>query len=521
MNASKTGVNRRKLRNLPGRQLLVVMYTRLSNDPKGERANHETQQREIGHMLTREGLPAPAQHFKDTDRSASKEDVHRPGWDACLEFIGNVDPEEYEVVLVGWAQDRCMRLLGDPATLANLLESKGGRLYFAKSGRVPVEKGARALLYITGALGTNESDTTSGRVLDGLETAAQNGRPHAAAPYGYKRVYTDTGKSVQVVDEDKALIVKEIATRVLEGDPLRAIARDLEDRKIPAPGNGKKRRDPITREVVGEINAPWDSRKVRQLILNKSNIGIRVHRSGGGYTEYPGAWEPILSTDVYHRVCAVLENPDRRSTTHNELSHLLSGIAKCGVCSCDMWAHPGKRKCRNGVKVPTFPVYRCDASGHVIKSEPRTDALVTDILLDLFSQANILELLGAGDEGMVREAREKEAVLQARRVELEQALSDPDAPLPAILSAIKGIDRELADVRRKAAETANAPAYLPLALAEDREAFWQSIPLARKRSILASALKVTMWPTTKRGRGAFDPTSIDVQLRTPHPEGEE
>lgn len=518
----------------PEREIILCVYTRLSSDAQGKRITHETQMRDIDAFIARTpGLPSllPENHHKDTDRSASKEDIYRPGWERLLAFIAGIDATKYEIVLVGWAQDRCMRLLGDPAELANLIDRKRGRLGFATYGWVPTEKGTRDVMYILGAIAAGEAEKIGKRTRGGHETAAINGRAVSRAPYGYRRVYDDaTGKSRQIVDENTAPVVKDIARRILDGESLRSIANDLNKRGIPAPGHGLNRRDPATREVIGTIEAGWESRKVRQTIMRKSNIGIRTHTTGsakdGTLTEreYPGTWEPILDTDVFYRVCTILENPDRRNATHSNLTHLLSRLATCGVCKEKVWSNPAhtrRNKTVDGVKVqrPTYRVYRCQ-HGHTMKHEGHTDELVKSVMLDLFRLPNILELLGAENNAAVHEAREKEAVLENRRTELTAALSDPDAPMAALLPALKAVEAKLAAIRRAASETANAPAFLPLALADDKEAFWEMLPLDRKRSIIAASVTITMHPSPKRGRGAFDPDAIDVKLRIPHPNGD-
>ena len=79
------------------------------------------------------------------------------------------------------------------------------------------------------------------RVLRGKRTAAAAGRPAGRPPYGYRRqINPQTGKSEgRVVDEATGPIAKEVVARVLAGESLWSIVRDLQDRGVPAVGGQK------------------------------------------------------------------------------------------------------------------------------------------------------------------------------------------------------------------------------------------------------------------------------------------
>jgi hypothetical protein len=72
---------------------------------------------------------------------------------------------------------------------------------------------------------------------------------------------------------------------------------------------------------------------VRGLVLRATNVALRVH---GGAVVGNGDWPPILDRGVWEQVKAILADPARKTSTGTVAKHLLSGIARCGVCGGPM-----------------------------------------------------------------------------------------------------------------------------------------------------------------------------------------
>jgi DNA invertase Pin-like site-specific DNA recombinase len=93
----------------------------------------------------------------------------------------------------------------------------------------------RGIAGMLGEFDTMESEVKSERVKRAAQQRRAEGRPNGPALYGWRRraITDEAGRVVQRVDEvdpEQAAIVQEIVRRLLEGDSLNAIARDLEDR---------------------------------------------------------------------------------------------------------------------------------------------------------------------------------------------------------------------------------------------------------------------------------------------------
>lgn len=501
------------------RRIRVLAYTRLSDDPQGRRIDHTTQVNGINECIARFGLPpvAPEDWFSDTDTSASKSEVYRRGWQSLLDTIRNIDRRTVEVVLVCWEQARLMRELGDPAVVADLLENRRGRLYSAMAGYIEVRDGGRESLYFSGTVAALETGKIKRRGGDGIVTAAQAGRPHGPVGYGWDRVYPQDGpgkpKGYNVVNPTQATIVQELARRILAGDTLRGLSNEMNRLGIPAPGAGAvRRRDPVTKKPVAWASNEWQPSKIAQLLLRKSNVGIRTHRRndtepGDEIPEYEAEWPPLLDADTYLSIVAKLTDPARRVSTGNVAKHLQSLIATCGVCDEKLTS----QNHRSGATAPYRVSYRCP-QGHVSKSGPKMDALVTQAVLDFVSRKPVRDALLRDDSGAAtRNALNQVSTLNAR-LETERRAHENGT----------GYDRDdylrfkkrwTLDMEAAKAELARPRAdnvYADLVLAEDKLAKWNSYTLDRRRAIVAATVKVVAYPRTTTGKRCWEPETVDI-----------
>ena len=82
----------------------------------------------------------------------------------------------------------------------------------------------------------------------------------------------------------------------------------------------------------------WTNLHLRRVLQNPRLVAaLRVHQ---GKVIGPGNWEPILDADTLHGITALLNDPSRKNAVAFERRHLLSGIAKCGICGSALYAQP-------------------------------------------------------------------------------------------------------------------------------------------------------------------------------------
>lgn len=504
--------------NLDTRTIRVLGTTRLSSDPEGRRANHAAQRRAINELVTREGWPAIDERdwFTDTDRSASKAGVERPGWQALLATVENIDARTTRVIVVAYAQDRLMRQLGDLQRVANLIERKRGELWTALQGQISVRKGGRVGYYVNGAVAADESERISARTTGGIAESAIGGKPHGPVGYGWTRVYEGTGRdrvSLNVVNDHEAEIVRELARRVLAGESLRRIALDLNERGVRAPGAGAvRRRDPVTKEPTAWAANKWEPQKVRQILLRKANIGVRVHTTGSGddaqAAEYKATWDDLLDPATYAQVVAVLSSPERRVSRSNVARHLLSNIARCGVCKEPMTVQT------IGKQAKRYAAYRCPVA-HVAKTEAKTDAVVEQAVLEILASDAVRASLRRDDDGQTREAIEKAAGARETLLELEGDYLSGRVTRESWLRMSKKLNDQIAAAEAVLSRRRDNAVYADLVDADDIGAAWDATPIDRRRAIIAAVADVVLHRTSRRGRSAFDPESITVTPRIP------
>lgn len=161
-----------------------------------------------------------------------------------------------------------------------------------------------------------ESQNISVRVAAQREQAANRGIPTSGGwpAFGYRYVAkTETEPPRYEIVPAEAEIVREAAQRVLAGDSINSIARDFDRRGFRA--------RPTRRAGKG-----FYTRLLRQVLLNPSTAGIRVHK---GEQLRQGTWDPILDRVTWAAVRTILLSPERRRPGRPP-RWALSGVVVCG-----------------------------------------------------------------------------------------------------------------------------------------------------------------------------------------------
>jgi site-specific DNA recombinase len=208
----------------------ALIYARVSDDPTGKGRSVDSQIEECRRWADREGWEVTAE-VKDIDRSASRHAKReREGWGDVVAAVegGDID------VVVTWEASRAQRDLTQYTKLRKLCERTQTR--WAYSGNVydMTDSTDRFRTSIDAVMAENESDKISDRVLRGVRSAAMDGRPSGRRLFGYRHIYDpNDGHLVgQEPDGVQSVIVAEVADRFLAGDPLQAIADDLNRRGV-------------------------------------------------------------------------------------------------------------------------------------------------------------------------------------------------------------------------------------------------------------------------------------------------
>ncbi|MGH4022174.1 MAG: recombinase family protein [Pseudonocardiaceae bacterium] len=399
-------------------------------------------------------------------------------------------------VLVLWEPSRGSRTLTEWSTTLDLCRKHGALIHVVTHSRTYDLSTARdwRTLADDGVDSSYESEKTRERILRTTASNAAQGRPHGRVPYGYKRVYNPDTKALieQCAHPEEAPVVREVVQRLANGEPVIAIARDLNARNIPSP-DGKE----------------WGREAVRRLALRVTYIGKREYR--GELLE--GNWPPLVDPETFHSARSLLLAETRKTTKPGNAKYLLSYIARCGECGASMSA----QKQRKGGREYTY--YRCcgDRPCTAIRA-PFVDDLVRDLICEKWlTDPGTYERLSAPDQSAAAAARAEVAALKARLQETYDAVADGTLSVTA-LSRIEGkMMPQIRDAEQRADEL-TVPGPLRALLGdngrhEDVRARWDAADTATLREIVRAAADVRVFPAVGGARTTPDPSRVKITNR--------
>jgi len=172
---------------------------------------------------------------------------------------------------------------------------------------------------------------TSLKIKSVLRKNALEGKAHGGLlkPYGYK----SDDKKMLVVDDDEAVIIKDIYSLCIGGHGSGKIAQILNERGVPTKGkklmpNGITFRDKITKERINYIpneKITWAPNTVLSILKNPLYMGERRHR--GETFPAPKIVDMRTWNSVQERIKKNTNAPGL--SKHN---YLLKGLCVCGRC---------------------------------------------------------------------------------------------------------------------------------------------------------------------------------------------
>lgn len=455
----------------------AALYCRISDDRRGQGLGVERQREDCHALATAKGWEV-VRTFTDNDLSAYS-GKPRPGYREMLTAVsaGSID------VLVAWHPDRLHRSPRELEEFITLVESRGVSVETVQAGQWDLSTpSGRLIARQLGNVARYESEHKSERVRRALEQNAGKGRPHGRRAYGWTRTFDERGTGRDVIEPAEAAVVRRIAQQVIRGDSIRAITAALNADGIPSP-TGRE----------------WAKNMVRHLVLRERNAGLRVHH---GEVIGEGDWEPILDIWTYEQVRAVLKDPQRRTSVSSAAVHLLSGIARCGVCGAVV----------RGAMNRNVPSYRCSARSCVARNRRDVDELVTRVLLARLAKPDAVDLLAPQDGGERQRAAEEAQGLRAR---LDRAADDyADGKIDARqLERITARLRPQIEAAEARARVVDDSPLLDGLLGNERAAtVWGRLSLTRRRAVVDLLLEVVILKA-RQGAREFDPATVRIEWK--------
>ncbi len=514
-------------------------YGRLSED-RGKRSDSIPNQKlEEQEYFERQGWPwEESLWFEDDDISASNFSTkERPGY---LDLVAAIRAGRVVLVLVTEVS-RLFRNLADAVELIHLAKTTGTFRY--------VETTAGARFDLTTSQGehdlleavldaSRESGKISDRVKRNKRARAREGLwPGGMRPYGYQRVpefdsrgeVINRGRLVEVPEE--AAVIREVRTRLLNGEPLYRLVVELNARGV--------------RTSTGKL---WSTHRLRQVLQSPIIKGKRVHLG----KEYPATWPAIIPEEDWERIQILLADPRRYLGIAGKSvrTYLLTGCVECGnpiadgkLCGAKLIGGAEQGKHESAPKRR----YRCKSRdnrgvergcGKLVRLAEPLELAVTEAVLAAYEDEDLAKLLAPDAPAELHElaaslAEDKERLGEASRDRYRRK-GDPLRLEPGDYARIAGEIRDAMEAtqRRMARlEQGQALAAIPPGMTL-REA-WDAADLGWRRTILSLVVAMVIvfpgapgrrtWPAKDSplferakalgGPWVFDPSKVDIEWK--------
>lgn len=441
-------------------------YLRISDDPEGLEAGVTRQDEDTDKLADRLGATV-IETFVDNDRSASTLSTKpREDFDRMMEAA----PVKLGVgdMILSYSNSRLTRRPKEWEGILDLYTMHKIEVHTWVSGSINLATAdGRAMARTLAAWDAAEAERISERVKRAIVQKAQQGKPHGGSrAYGWKadRITPDPNEQAVII---------ELARRVISGESIHYLARDLNERHIPT--------------VSGK---PWTRASIRYMLNSKRMVGIRTHDGN----EYPAAWPAALDDMTHRHVRAVLDSNGKLPGSNGRVS-LLAGIGQCGECL-------GPLRMKSTSSKGYVLVYHCPACKLSRMREP-VDYYVGQTVVHLLEQGFMPEdpapplQLQAVDE------------LRAKIADTQARFADSDAMTGQQFEAtMRRLNRRLAaeesklmppKVGRIAAEV----------MGENAASSWVALSIDARRKIIAELMEVRLHRAAK-GRNIFDPDTVEL-----------
>ncbi len=450
----------------------AAIYCRISSDARGEGLGVERQETDARALCARLGWDV-AKVYADNDTSAFS-GVRRPQYERML---ADVEAGRCNAI-VAYAPDRLYRRLSDLVAFMDIIRRTGCQIQTCAAGEIDLNTASgRQNAGHTGVAAAAEVERLSERIRRKLAANAAEGKPHGGIrAYGWQ-------SDRRTVVESEAAVVREAMKRLLAGESVRSIFRDLNARGIP-----------------NSLGNPWTHPTFRGMLLRPRNAGILVHQ---GHENGMGDWPPLVPVETWRAVVRLLTSPERVTTPGRAgVISMLSGLASCGRCGQPMRA--GKSK--------SMLVYRCTSNQHAVRSRERLDRFILDILIERLGREDAVDLLRPDptDTGW-REAGEDAERLRQR---LDAAAAQfakgtiTDRQLKVITAELRP---EIDDLDRRATPPPERADVLGDVIdAEDVRAAVIGLPVERKRAVISTLIADIVIGPGRRGP-VWSPEGIEVR----------
>ncbi|GER24018.1 hypothetical protein NCCP1664_25130 [Zafaria cholistanensis] len=334
----------------------AITYARQSKQREDESQGSPEAQRRQTRALIQARDWTFAGHYEDLGASGYNPKVARPGLDAALAAVARREAD----VLVVYRLDRLTRQgVAEALRIVGVLREHNAALVSAEEPFLDTSTAMGTGIFgLFAALAEQESENISARSRSAKATLRAVGS-HAGGrpPFGFsaERVVNGTLTVRRLVPEPtEAAVVREAVKRVLSGESVLSLARELNARNLRPRSGAEWTTSTLTRilrapQLAGYMPAHRAGRNVE--VPRDSRGRLMLERDDNGAPLRP--WKALIDPADWHRLQDILEARPVTRGTAKEPS-LLGGtsLMVCSLCGGGM----GAARRRN---IPTGGAYRC------------------------------------------------------------------------------------------------------------------------------------------------------------------
>ncbi|WP_270886530.1 recombinase family protein [Pedococcus sp. 5OH_020] len=460
----------------------AVIYARISQDRTGEGGGVTRQLADCRAEAQRRGWPVVAE-FVDDDVSAYNGKT-RPQYRAMLDAIRD---RQADAVLV-WHMDRLHRRPIELEEFADVCARAGVGDVVTLHGEFDL--GSSDGLFVArlmGAVAANESDAKSRRTKRKQLELAQAGKPSGGGPraYGYQADRV-------TLDEAEAAVIRDLASRLLAGEPLTSLTTWLQDSGV--------------RTVMGK---EWRTPTLRNLLKSPRIAGLREHQ---GQVIGKAVWPAIITEEEHSQILALLSDPSRR-TNRTPRRYLLSGLCRCGRCGAKMVTGQSRNRrrymCRSG---PDFG----GCGGTMISAT--VEELVVDAILYRLDTPELAAAIDGRHRADESSAALSESIAAdaAKLEELAEMWAAGELTRPEWRAARQTLDARLIANRRRQVQQAGSTVIAGhMGNASALRAAWGSgdMPLGQQAAIVRALVDHVIIRPGTMGARSIDPSRVEIHWR--------